>query len=249
MVRGEGPDSLIAAAPLTMEQENNMQTVLVVEDEPDMILGLKDNLEYEGYRVDIASDGETGLEQASSGRPDLILLDVMLPKMSGLDVCRKLRTQGADMPIIMLTARSQEVDTVVGLEVGADDYVTKPFSIKELLARVRAHLRRASNQVIEVDHYSFGNVELSFKKHQALKGGEPIELSPREFLMLKYFIQRKGEAITRDVLLNDVWGYTSFPLTRTVDNHVAKLRQKVEDVPSEPRHIITVHRVGYKFVE
>ena len=226
-----------------------MQKVLVVEDEPDMILGLKDNLEYEGYDVDIASDGEAGLERASSGRPDLILLDVMLPKMSGLDVCRSLRTQGADMPIIMLTARSQEVDTVVGLEVGADDYVTKPFSIKELLARVRAHLRRRSNQVIEVDNYSFGDVRLFFKKHQASKAGVPIDLSPREFDMMKYFIQRKGEAITRDELLNDVWGYTNFPLTRTVDNHVAKLRQKIEDVPSEPKHVITVHRVGYKFVE
>ncbi len=226
-----------------------MQKVLVVEDEPDMILGLKDNLEYEGYDVDIASDGEAGLERATSGRPDLILLDVMLPKMSGLDVCRSLRTQGADMPIIMLTARSQEVDTVVGLEVGADDYVTKPFSIKELLARVRAHLRRRSNQVIAVDNYSFGDVRLSFKKHQASKAGVPIDLSPREFDMMKYFIQHKGEAITRDELLNDVWGYTNFPLTRTVDNHVAKLRQKVEDIPSEPKHVITVHRVGYKFVE
>ncbi len=226
-----------------------MQKVLVVEDEPDMILGLKDNLEYEGYDVAVASDGEAGLEQAFSDRPDLILLDVMLPKMSGLDVCRKLRTEGADMPIIMLTARSQEVDTVVGLEVGADDYVTKPFSIKELLARVRAHLRRASNKVSEVDQYSFGNVELSFKKHQATKSSQPIDLSPREFEMMKYFIQRKGEAITRDELLNDVWGYTSFPLTRTVDNHVAKLRQKVEDVPPDPKHIITVHRIGYKFVE
>ncbi len=226
-----------------------MQKVLVVEDEPDMILGLKDNLEFEGYDVAIASDGQEGLDLAQASRPDLILLDVMLPKMSGLDVCRSLRSLGADMPIIMLTARSQEVDTVVGLEVGADDYVTKPFSIKELLARVRAHLRRASRQVVEVDAYAFGDVELFFKKHQARKAGRGLDLSPREFDMLKYFIQHAGDAISRDELLNQVWGYTSFPLTRTVDNHVARLRQKLEDIPSEPKHIITVHRVGYKFVE
>ena len=226
-----------------------MQKVLVVEDEPDMILGLKDNLEFEGYDVAVASDGQEGLDLARAGNPDLILLDVMLPKMSGLDVCRSLRSLGADMPIIMLTARSQEVDTVVGLEVGADDYVTKPFSIKELLARVRAQLRRASRQVVEFDTYAFGDVELFFKKHQASKAGQPLDLSPREFDMLKYFIQHAGDAISRDELLNSVWGYTSFPLTRTVDNHVARLRQKLEDIPSEPKHIITIHRVGYKFVE
>ena len=226
-----------------------MQKILVVEDEPDMILGLKDNLEFEGYDVAVASDGQEGLDLARAGNPDLILLDVMLPKMSGLDVCRSLRSLGADMPIIMLTARSQEVDTVVGLEVGADDYVTKPFSIKELLARVRAQLRRASRQVVEFDTYAFGDVELFFKKHQASKAGQPLDLSPREFDMLKYFIQHAGDAISRDELLNNVWGYTSFPLTRTVDNHVARLRQKLEDIPSEPKHIITIHRVGYKFVE
>ena len=226
-----------------------MHKVLVVEDEPDMILGLKDNLEFEGYDVAVASDGQEGLELARAGNPDLILLDVMLPKMSGLDVCRSLRSLGADMPIIMLTARSQKVDTVVGLEVGADDYVTKPFSVKELLARVRAQLRRASRKVVELDTYAFGDVELFFKKHQARKAGQPLDLSPREFEMLKYFIQHAGDAISRDELLNNVWGYTSFPLTRTVDNHVARLRQKLEDIPSDPRHIITVHRVGYKFVE
>ena len=148
-----------------------MPKVLVVEDEPDMILGLKDNLEFEGYDVAVASDGQEGLDLARAGNPDLILLDVMLPKMSGLDVCRSLRSLGADMPIIMLTARSQEVDTVVGLEVGADDYVTKPFSIKELLARVRVQLRRASRKVVELDTYAFGDVELFFKKHQASKAG------------------------------------------------------------------------------
>lgn len=222
--------------------------VLVVEDEPDMILGLKDNLEFEGYAVSVAGDGREALRVAAEEPPDLILLDVMLPRLSGLDVCRTLRSQGTEVPIIMLTARGQEVDTVVGLEVGADDYVTKPFSIKELLARVRAQLRRASRSVGVLDYYAFGDIELWFRKHQAAKAGSPIELSPREFDTLKYFIRHEGEAITRDELLQRVWGYSSFPLTRTVDNHVAKLRGKIESIASDPKHIITVHRVGYKFV-
>ena len=222
--------------------------VMVVEDEPDMVLGLKDNLEFEGYAVCVAGDGREAIRLAAQESPDLILLDIMLPQLSGLDVCRTLRSQGTDVPIIMLTARGQEVDTVVGLEVGADDYVTKPFSVKELPARVRAQLRRASRTVGVLDCYAFGDIELSFRKHQAAKAGSPIELSPREFDMLKYFIRHKGDAITRDELLKQVWGYSCFPLTRTVDNHIAKLRGKLEDVPSEPKYIITVHRVGYKFV-
>jgi len=223
--------------------------VLIIEDEPNMIIGLKDSCEYEGYQVVVARDGKEGLEKASTEKPDIILLDVMLPAMSGLDVCRTLRTRGIETPILMLTARSQEMDKVVGLEVGADDYVTKPFSIKELLARIRAHLRRAAKQVAALESFSFGDVELNFKKYAARKGGEALELSAREFEILHYLIQRRGEIVTRDQLLDEVWGYDSTPVTRTVDNHIARLRQKIEQDPSTPQHIITVHRLGYRFIE
>jgi DNA-binding response OmpR family regulator len=229
-------------------EDTKLQKVLIIEDEPDMVLGLRDNFEYEGYDVLVARDGREGLDRALADSPDLILLDIMLPKMSGLDVCRKLRSNGVDTPVIMLTARGQEIDKVIGLEMGADDYVTKPFSIKELLARVRAHLRRAARQVAEVESYTIGDVNLNFKKYEAMKDGHEIELSPREFELLKYFIQHRGETITRDQLLDDVWGYDNYPFTRTVDNHIAKLRQKIETTPAEPKYIITVHRVGYKFL-
>jgi two-component system alkaline phosphatase synthesis response regulator PhoP len=213
-----------------------------------MILGLRDNFEYEGYDVLVARDGKEGLSRALADNPDVILLDIMLPKMSGLDVCRQLRSNGVDTPVIMLTARGQEIDKVIGLEMGADDYVTKPFSIKELLARVRAHLRRSTKQVVDIETYTFGDIELNFKKYEAKKDGGEIELSPREFELMKYFIQHRGETITRDQLLDDVWGYDNYPFTRTVDNHIAKLRQKIEQVAAEPKYIITVHRVGYKFL-
>jgi DNA-binding response OmpR family regulator len=214
-----------------------------------MVLGLKDSCEYEGYEVAVARDGKEGLEKASTEKPDIILLDVMLPVMSGIDVCRTLRTRGIETPILMLTARSQEMDKVVGLEVGADDYVTKPFSIKELLARIRAHLRRATRQVADIESFTFGDVELNFKKYAARKGGQALDLSAREFEILRYLIRRRGEIVTRDQLLDEVWGYDSTPVTRTVDNHIARLRQKIEEDSSEPKHIITVHRLGYRFIE
>jgi two-component system alkaline phosphatase synthesis response regulator PhoP len=223
--------------------------VLIIEDEPNMVLGLKDSCEYEGYEVAVARNGKEGLEKATTEKPDIILLDVMLPLMSGIDVCRALRARGIETPILMLTARSQEIDKVIGLEVGADDYVTKPFSIKELLARIRAHLRRASKQVVDIDSFSFGDVELNFKKYAARKGGQALDLSAREFEILRHLIRHRGEIVTRDQLLDEVWGYRSTPVTRTVDNHIARLRQKIEQDPSEPRHIITVHRIGYRFVE
>jgi DNA-binding response OmpR family regulator len=223
--------------------------VLIIEDEPNMVLGLKDSCEYEGYEVAVARDGKEGLEKASTEKPDIILLDVMLPLMSGLDVCRTLRTLGIETPILMLTARSEETDKVVGLEVGADDYVTKPFSIKELLARIRAHLRRAAKQVVEIESFAFGDVELNFKKYTARKDGQALDLSPREFEILRHLIRHRGEIVTRDQLLDEVWGYNNTPVTRTVDNHIAKLRQKIELNPSEPQHIITVHRLGYRFIE
>jgi two-component system alkaline phosphatase synthesis response regulator PhoP len=213
-----------------------------------MVLGLRDNFEYEGYDVLVARDGKEGLSRALADSPDVILLDIMLPKMSGLDVCRQLRSNGVDTPVIMLTARGQEIDKIIGLETGADDYVTKPFSIKELLARVRAHLRRSTRQVVDIETYTFGEIELNFKKYEAKKDGGEIELSPREFELMKYFIQHRGETITRDQLLDDVWGYDNYPFTRTVDNHIAKLRQKIEQTPAEPKYIITVHRVGYRFL-
>lgn len=213
-----------------------------------MVLGLRDNCEYEGFQVLVARDGEEGLERALAERPDLILLDVMLPKLSGLDVCRTLRQRGLRAPIIMLTARSQETDKVVGLEVGADDYVTKPFGVRELMARIRAQLRRATGREAEIGAYRFGEIELDFRHHHATRAGTPLALSPREFALLKYFIQRRGEAITREELLDNVWGLTRYPFTRTVDNHIAKLRRKVERSPAEPAYIITVHKVGYKFL-
>jgi len=214
-----------------------------------MVIGLKDSCEYEGYQVFVARNGKEGLEKASKEKVDIILLDVMLPLMSGIDVCRTLRTRGVETPIIMLTARGQEMDKVVGLEVGADDYVTKPFSIKELLARIRAHVRRATRQVVELESFTFDDVELNFKKYVARKGGRPLDLSAREFEILHYLIRHRGEIVTRDRLLDEVWGYDSTPITRTVDNHIAQLRQKNEQDPSKPKHIITIHRIGYRFVE
>jgi DNA-binding response OmpR family regulator len=222
--------------------------ILIIEDEPDLALGLRNNLEYEGCEVITARDGAEGLRLACQERPDLILLDIMLPRLSGLDVCRQVRGKGIQTPIIMLTARGHEIDKVIGLEIGADDYVTKPFGIRELLARVHVQLRRQSKQATEEGVYRFGEIELDFIKHQAFKKGKPLELSAREFEILKYFIARRGETITRDQLLDEVWGYDNFPLTRTVDNHIARLRQKIEDNPAEPQYIITAHRIGYKFI-
>jgi len=222
--------------------------ILIVEDEPDMVVGLRDNLEFEGYDVIVARDGAEGIEQAVSGHPDLILLDIMLPKVSGLDVCEQLRRQGMTVPIIMLTARGQEVDKVVGLEIGADDYVTKPFSIRELVARIRAQLRRMTGDTTVPDQCRFGDVEVDFRRHQASRAGVPLALTPREFDLLKYFVAHRGTTVTRDELLDRVWGLTCYPLTRTVDNHIAKLRQKIEKQPAAPEFLLTIHKVGYKFV-
>ena len=224
-----------------------MSKILIVEDEPNMVMGLKDSFEHEGFEVVIAQDGEEGLSKAITSKPDLILLDVMMPKMSGIDVCRRLREMGDEVPIILLTARSQEIDKVVGLEIGADDYVTKPFGLKELIARIRANLRRASKQVAQIENFSFDDFRIDFKKYQAIKNGEKLELSSREFEILKFLIQHRDEIVTRDQLLDEVWGYSSNPITRTVDNHIAKLRQKIEVNPSDPQYIVTVHRVGYRF--
>ena len=224
-----------------------MTRILIVEDDPAMSVALRDGFEFEKYAVDMAADGEEGLRLATAGDHDLIVLDVMLPKKSGLDVCKELRRSGRHTPVIMLTARGQEIDKIVGLKLGADDYVTKPFSFMELLARVEAVLRRVSRKSAG-EEFAFGEVKLDFRTYPASKTGAALELTPREFRILRYFIDHADEVVSREALLNHVWGYDSSAFTRTVDTHMARLRQKIENVPAEPRHLITVHRVGYKFV-
>lgn len=235
-------------AKKTRHGEHEMARILIVEDEPNMVAGLRDNFEYEGYEVITAPDGVAGLERALNEAPDLVILDVMMPRMSGLDVCKQLKSKRPSVPIIMLTARGQEVDKVVGLELGADDYVTKPFSIRELLARVKAVLRRARTVPKEQDRYSFGNVEVNLRSCQVSRKGKTLDISSKEFELLKYFLCHPGETLSRDRLLEEVWGYESFPTTRTVDAHIVRLRQKIEPKPEEPRFILTVHGTGYKFV-
>jgi DNA-binding response OmpR family regulator len=222
--------------------------ILVVEDEPNMVTGLRDNFEFEGYHVLTAMDGVEGLQRALDESPDLVILDVMMPKMSGLEVCKQLRAKRPSIPIIMLTARGQEVDKVVGLELGADDYVTKPFSIRELLARVRAVLRRTKTLPKELDSYSFGDIAVDLRHCQVERSGKQLDVSSKEFELLKYFICHSGETLSRDRLLEDVWGYDNYPTTRTVDTHLVRLRQKLEPDPEQPRFFLTVHGVGYRFV-
>lgn len=224
-----------------------MAKVLIVEDDDAMAVALKDGFAFEGFTVQHARDGAEGLKLATETRPDIVILDVMLPKMSGLDVCKQLRADGKDVPVIMLTARGQEIDKVLGLKLGADDYVTKPFGFMELMARVEAVLRRASGRTATIEGYAFGDVAVDFKRAEVRKAGELLEVSAREFRLLQYFIEHRGEVVTRDTLLDAVWGYESAPLTRTVDMHVAKLRKKIEDTPDEPKWVVTVHRMGYKF--
>ena len=223
--------------------------ILLIEDEPGIVLTLTDRLTGEGYSVESAADGESGLERASRDPFDLLLLDLMLPRMSGFDVCRELRKRGIDTPVIMLTARGQVVDKVVGLKLGADDYVTKPFEMAELLARIEAHLRRVPANPHPAEGCAFGDVRVDFRKAEAIRDGQAIELSAREFQLLRYFLEHRGATLTREELLNEVWGYNSMPSTRTVDVHVAWLRQKIEPNPRHPQFILTVHGMGYKFAE
>ena len=225
-----------------------MTKILIVEDEPNMVAGLRDNFEFEGYDVLTAYNGEEGLQRALADSPDLVVLDVMMPKMSGLDVCKQLKAKRPSIPIIMLTARGQEVDKVVGLELGADDYVTKPFSIRELLARVKAVLRRGHTLPKEQDRYSFGDAEVDLHACRVTRKGKELEFSSTEFELLKYFVCHAGEVLSRDRLLEEVWGYDSYPTTRTVDAHLVRLRQKLEPNPEQPRYFLTVHGTGYRFV-
>jgi two-component system, OmpR family, alkaline phosphatase synthesis response regulator PhoP len=224
-----------------------VKRILLVEDEPGLVLTLRDRLTKEGYAVENSPDGESGLERAARDAFDLVLLDVMLPRRNGFDVLRELRRRGVETPVIMLTAKGQVVDKVVGLKLGADDYVTKPFEMVELLARIEAKLRRAPATIHPSEGYQFGDVRVDFRRAEATKGGEPLELSAREFQLLKYFIEHRGATLTREELLNEVWGYNAMPSTRTVDVHVAWLRQKVEPNQRHPQHILTVHGMGYKF--
>ena len=222
--------------------------ILLVEDEPGLVLTLTDRLESEGYSVESSGDGDSGLEKALSGGFDLLLLDVMLPRRSGFDVCRKLRQSGVATPILMLTARAEVVDKVVGLQIGADDYVTKPFDMMELLARVEALLRRAPvRRSAAAGVYQFGNVTVDFKKSEVTRQGQPVALSAREYQLLSYLIDHRGKVVPRDELLEAVWQYQPGVSSRTVDVHVAWLRQKLEDNPQAPRHIHTVRGVGYRF--
>jgi DNA-binding response OmpR family regulator len=221
--------------------------ILIVDDEPEMVRGLEDNLRFEGYQTVAAPDGRRGLALALSEAPDLILLDVMMPGMSGWDLCREIRRRGLDVPVIMLTARGEEVDRVLGLELGADDYVTKPFSLRELMARIRAVLRRPGPRQ-KFEEFAFGDVRLHLRARQAFKGGREVRLTRKEFDLLRYLIEHSGEVITRDRLLDEVWGYERFPTTRTVDTHILRLRQKFEDDPERPAHILTAHGQGYRFV-
>lgn len=223
--------------------------ILLIEDEPGLILTLTDRLGSEGFLVETAMDGETGVERAAGESFDAIILDVMLPRKNGFDVCRDLRQRGIETPIIMLTARGQVTDKVVGLKLGADDYLTKPFEMIELLARLEALIRRApAVQQAAIDAYQFGDVRVDFRRAEVTRSGAAVELSAREFQLLRYFIEHRETAVSRDQLLDEVWGYHRMPSTRTVDVHVAWLRQKLEPNPRHPQYLLTVHGLGYKFV-
>jgi DNA-binding response OmpR family regulator len=229
-----------------------MTTILAIEDDPAILRGLSDNLRFDGYEVITATDGEAGYQLQRERKPDLIVLDLMLPRMSGFEFCRKLRGEGVQTPILMLTARSEEPDRVLGLDLGADDYVTKPFSVRELMARIRALLRRSQpgpeGAPALPDDLRFGAVEIDFRRYEARRAGESFEMTRKEFAILRFLASRAGEVVSRDELLNQVWGYESYPSSRTVDNHVAGLRAKLERDSTQPEHLKTVHGVGYKFV-
>ena len=222
-----------------------METVLIVEDDPTMLLALRDNFEFKGYKVVTAADGEKGLKAALNARPDLIILDIMLPKINGYEICRLIREQKLEMPIIMLTAKGEESDVVLGLNLGADDYVTKPFSIKELLARVAAFLRRAKKEIQEV--YEFGGMQFDLSARRLTRKSKEIELSPKEFSLLEYFVKKPGRALTRDEILNAVWGYDCVVTSRSIDRFVTTLRNKIESDPARPAFIHTIRQIGYRF--
>lgn len=226
-----------------------MSSILIVEDEPNMRMGLKDNLEYEGYEVEFAEDGKIGLSKILEKEYDLILLDVMMPGMSGFEVCRTARSKGIKTPIILLTAKGEEIDKVLGLELGADDYITKPFSLRELLARIKAVLRRGgATSDKQKEKAIIGKLNVNFSSYTALCDDEPVQLSHKEFEILKYLWENRNQTVSRDDLLQNIWGYDESPTTRTVDNFILKLRQKTEKDHNHPQIILTVHGIGYKLV-
>ncbi len=225
-----------------------MPRILIIEDDPAIGKGLRIALQEAAYKVDLAEDGLSGFDRAQNGSYDLIILDLMLPGKDGRDICRELRQAGDQTPIIMLTSKKEEIDKVLGLELGADDYITKPFGLHELLARIKAVLRRVQAQPAQARMLRLGNVEIDFDRMIARKNGRPLKLTAREFELLKYFAEHTGEVVSRDQLLDEVWGYDSFPTTRTIDTFVLNLRKKIEADPSRPRHLLTVHKLGYRFV-
>ncbi len=222
-----------------------METVLIIEDDPAMLRGLKDNFEFEGYIVKTASDGEKGLDAVFKIKPDLLILDLMLPRINGYEICQRVRKEKLDLPIIMLTAKGQESDIVLGLNVGADDYVTKPFSIRELLARAAAFLRRRRGEEPEV--FRFGKCELDAAAHRFTRGGKEIKLSPKEFELLHFFLKKPGRAFSREEILNAVWGYDRMVTPRSIDRFVNALRNIIEADPQHPAHLLTIRELGYKF--
>lgn len=224
-----------------------VKTILVIEDDISILRGLKDTLTFEGYEVLTSSNGNDGLNMAIKNQINMLLLDIMLPGMNGYEICRKLKNEKPDLPIIMITARGTEIDKITGLDFGADDYITKPFSIPELLARVRAVFRRTLENNKDLEKYSFGDVTINFIKFQAFVSNEEVKLSSREFAIMKYLIEHEGDVIHRYELLDKVWGYDVIPTTRTVDNYILDLRKKMEENPSSPKHIISIRGVGYKF--
>ena len=224
-----------------------MPRILVVDDEPEIVRGLEDNLRFEGYQILTATNGADGLALAATQAPDLVILDIMMPRLSGWEVARELRRRGLDVPVIMLTARGEEVDRVLGLELGADDYVTKPFSLRELLARVRAVLRRPGPRA-KFDEFAFADVRLWRRARRVTRAGADVRLTRKEFDLLVYLVEHQGEVVTRERLLDEVWGYERFPTTRTVDTHILRLRRKFEADPDRPVHIVTIHGQGYRFV-
>lgn len=228
-----------------------MAKILVVEDEMHMRIGLKDNLEYESFEVDLAEDGQKGLDLLDRNTYDLILLDVMMPKLSGFDVCKQARKNGVTTPIIFLTAKGEEIDKVLGLELGADDYITKPFSLRELVARVKAVLRRTGGHPdqVTISKAKIGQLDIDFQHYEARVNDESVKMSHKEFETLHYLLLHKNEVVSRYQLLEDVWGYESQPTTRTIDNFILKLRQKIEENPNAPKIILTVHGVGYKLID
>ncbi len=227
-----------------------MNNILVVEDEKSMLMGLKDNLEFEGYQVDTAEDGESGYDMIRNNKYDLVLLDVMLPYISGFDICKKVRGEGVTTPIIFLTAKGEEIDKVLGLELGADDYLTKPFSVRELLARIKAILRRSSvNEKNNDQLLNIGKMEVNFSNYEASVSGEKIKMTHKEFELLHFLWDNRNKVVSRDEMLDTIWGTDYIPSPRTIDNFILKLRQRIEENPNDPSHILTVHGVGYKLID